>query len=1730
MSWLARLGRRLAAFVGTSAGRWSVRIALTLVAARVLIALAQPLALEFAASKLGLECDYESLDLSLLRGEAELRGLRLYDEQGKTWVELERARANLALGRTLAGDPTVSGVECEGLNVLVAVRADGAVEWLEKLPSGTTETTATPQETPRFDFTLPVRVESFSLARASLRVHDESVAPAFDTTLQFDASAARLGDPEGEFALWATAPELLDTLRVEGRLSSGERRAALDLTWRVEGLKPAPLARELAKFGLAPASERIDTRGNLRLGLAPSASDTTACEGGVALERLVLLADGVETLRLDSASLGVRRLSPTEIALASLRASGIQAEFQRNSAGNFGAAGLAWIGAPAAATPSSETASAPTTTQLPSFALDELACEDARVSFVDHALAEAQPLEFFLRRAALRSLAWPPRDLAPAPLEASFELPEVCALGTLDGDVRANEEELALNCALALEGLTLERLRPQLATLGFEPTLRNGTLQGSAGLNVRLSGGDAHVSGSIAGLRLADGEALAQLEQLALQDLHFDASRARLELGALDVRGPKVGLLREKNGQLAAFGLRQLEQRADATPTTSAPNPTTPAAFTLPSLHIGRIAVLEGELSLEDRSVAPAVELERVTVSASLEGLDTASTTPARLTGNLTAAGLIEEGSLVGTLALSESTDVAQVRLSLRAQGIALAPLAPYLEPAGLLPELGSGSATADLALTLAPDSAGVAKLDLALERVALREGERELATLEALRVKALELPAPDLRWTRVELVAPVLTLARDPSGALHALGFRWAPAQKTTEIAVESDATPTPLVLTLPPLATGPVRVQEARVTWRDDSLAQPIELALRVDASLESLAVDGVARKVGLRAVVPGVVDAAVAEGTLTLGRSPAAASLALELVADHVQPGPLAAYLPPNVVCELNDARAAAEAFVRVEQHSAGGLALAASLADVELATKDRSLVRLSRLGASAARIDPVARVFELGELRGDVAHLALERDADGTLHTLGLRIAPDAAAAPHSPTKPPPEPAHERTLPSYVGPLPTVSLGEFAFSVARLELRDASLAGTPLGSQAPPIVVTGSLRSPGAQVLLSPQADALPPLAFEARLEVPGAVESAEARLRLSPWAVEPELELDLEATGIEGSALTKFAPALAAQIDGRELTQGRFRTGLRARFGLSRRGPLGVDWAAGVRGEFTLAPTLFRENPAREPGLALGGLRAELERFDARTGDLKFKLIELSTPRLRACRDADGLHVLGLTFKLPELPAKSEITAETKPIPATASADAAGALARAPEFAVERFVVLGLDVELVDTTGPEPVRVPLTDLEFELRKFSTHALAAGGAVQFSGLLEAGQLALPPRIESDSLLSGIAAATVSALAGEAEHSGAREQRPLFGSVTLAGRIAPFPAPTGWITLDTNELELTAFRGLASAQGVEIGDGVLDLAARVRLAGEDGLALDASASFAHLSLAEPADGPIARYLALPAPLDTVLFLLEDAEGRQRVPVSISVGRDGISAASIAGAAASAAAVVIARAVASSPLRFAGTFTDMLGLTGGATPPPSADARRFAFEPGDVTAPADEDALETLRRRLAANDSLVVTLVHEFGAADLERAQRLANPDAADCRLLSARLRQRRAELARLREELASESRLAYALGRSEEAERVRERVRSFDRELGLVESALDSLHELLRPGSERRTPERSRAAALAIASERLERVRQALIARGIAPARIEVRRIRKVEAGAGSGAVTAIPRKKN
>src|SRR5262249_14982131 len=137
-------------------------------------------------------------------------------------------------------------------------------------------------------------------------------------------------------------------------------------------------------------------------------------------------------------------------------------------------------------------------------------------------------------------------------------------------------------------------------------------------------------------------------------------------------------------------------------------------------------------------------------------------------------------------------------------------------------------------------------------------------------------------------------------------------------------------------------------------------------------------------------------------------------------------------------------------------------------------------------------------------------------------------------------------------------------------------------------------------------------------------------------------------------------------------------------------------------------------------------------------------------------------------------------------------------------------------------------------------------------------------------------------------------------------------------------------------------------------------------------------------------------------------------------------------------------------------------------------------------------------------------------------------ANPAAADCLAISARMRQRKAELLRAREQVAAAARVHYSVGRADAAREATDRIRAFDRELGELEDSLDRVHDLLRPGSDRKKDQRTRGAALAIAAERLESVKAELVRRGIPASRIEIRRPR-YEATGEVGAVRLVPHRR-
>ena len=148
-----------------------------------------------------------------------------------------------------------------------------------------------------------------------------------------------------------------------------------------------------------------------------------------------------------------------------------------------------------------------------------------------------------------------------------------------------------------------------------------------------------------------------------------------------------------------------------------------------------------------------------------------------------------------------------------------------------------------------------------------------------------------------------------------------------------------------------------------------------------------------------------------------------------------------------------------------------------------------------------------------------------------------------------------------------------------------------------------------------------------------------------------------------------------------------------------------------------------------------------------------------------------------------------------------------------------------------------------------------------------------------------------------------------------------------------------------------------------------------------------------------------------------------------------------------------------------------------------------------------------------MRSDDSIVLVLAHELGAADLEHVERLANPPAEERRDLANRLRQRRAELLRRRDGVAAELRARYAMGGGLEVAALLDDLRALDRELSQCETAMDTIYGTLRPGAERRAARRTRDAALELSRLRLESARRSLLDAGVRrmPERIDLRRPR-------------------
>jgi hypothetical protein len=926
----------------------------------------------------------------------------------------------------------------------------------------------------------------------------------------------------------------------------------------------------------------------------------------------------------------------------------------------------------------------------------------------------------------------------------------------------------------------------------------------------------------------------------------------------------------------------------------------------------------------------------------------------------------------------------------------------------------------------------------------------------------------------------------------------------------------------------------------------AAAVETALVVSGTLEDVRVgeDGPPARFDVALAVEGALDSLRLAGELDLAGDER--SLRAQLTGEELRAGPLAAYLPPSIVVSLVSGRLAGRFDVVEGPAEAGGRRLGVEVSDFTLrdGEVDQPLAGLTRLRLDMPRVDAAARVFEIGELTTEGLVLDVVRTAPSTYEALGValvldtppRVLADAAGVPPSdappaaaaPTVEAPGAAEAHTAPAVAAPrtlvvglsgvasdeLPTIDVAKLSLGIDRFGFLDRTVA------DAVPLALSAHLVLPRPTRILGPEPEGLAPLELHLVGAAPPFVREATLRVVLAAFAPSVHIEAEVDVRGISGPGLASVVPSLAERIDFAGLVDGRISGKLEATLDAQRRGPAAFDLSRGVGAVLELEGLGVRASEGGEVLLGVERVFVDAPRLRPLEGDYAVRTIEVTRPILRARKTGAGLEVLGIVLR--DAPPTAEAREAPSEVPVGASADVAAAAppsaaaAEAGSFvSIGELLVSGVDLRYEDTSVAPAMVIPLTELDVELRGFSTRP---GGALTLRAFAESGEVSLPERVPGDGLVAGIVSAAAGAVTGRS-NTFRTEQRRLWETLSVSARVTPGPgAPTGHVTLDVEGFELQSLRGHAKASGVEISDGLLETHATVRLLGERGLRIESRTVFTHLFVSEPPGGPISKYLALPAPLDSVLYVLRDDKDQQVIPLSISVPPDGMSTSSIMGIVSVTLGQLIAQAIASSPLRIGSGALGLLGLLREKEAPPLGAPFIVSFQ-------ALDGALDERTQRVLADvaadvlrvEGRKLRLVHELGSGDIAAANAAMQLAPASLTDLGQVLFGTREALGAERDSLAAAVRGHLAVGRLAAAEEARLELVEVEERTAETESALDQVFGLMRTGIPLGNTRRSRAVAIVLGEARLSHVKRALVQAGLPAARIELRR---PQGGRGTG----------
>jgi hypothetical protein len=1777
--------------------RWLARIRglvvlvlLLAVLSRIVVAIAFPIVLHRVAGDYNLDCSYDRLELSMLSGDAGLWNLTFTPKgTAEPIFQSEYVRGDISVLNLLRGRLAVWRVEADGVNILVDRNPDGTIPILKLL--GTTSTAAGPsttatasgQPTP-IDLAPPLRIDALRFTHIRARIHDQSVTPPLDATFTLNLRLSNLGwnNTPVHFGVDLDADPILDAMHVEGEGNADAKSLDAKLSvFKVDGLRLHPLEPYLRLLGVIPTANEISLKAGGTLHLEQSAANPAKLAGALKMNDLSAIADGEEAAGLDHFTLDADSVDPRTINLADLTIDSARVSARRSADGRIRFGGVEYVGAP----PSTQTAatSAPSSFAMPAISLGKFDLQHLSAGFHDDAVFPPAAIGIDVNNLSVKNIVFDPEHPeAAAQLSGEVRSPGLFEKATFQGTAKPFANKKTLDLSVRADGIAPTSLKPYLDALGIESRLRNASFACDVSADVSLLPDSIAADASIKGIKLSDSGDLIAMHEISLTGATYQLSPPMVRLKDIELAGPVFSIDHESGGALAAIGFATKRRPAGATlgamPTAQEQGSSPPTAAVIPSLQIDHLAWKGIDIRYADQSLDPpaatalsdaGVELDNILLD--LSGAPTSDTmSPGTIKAWAKIPKLIDSFYMDGKV--TPSPNAANCDLKAIGYGFTGAIVAPYLKSIGIEPTLQNGSFGAMV-------KAGFSKNGVALDakQIHLSDGDRELAGVDAVKIGDTAFSGGELTSAGIDIDHPRIDVTREADGDFALVGVRFSPgifvsAPKAGNLtAPPVHATTAPTTAPAPALpfdaALDHLSVKDATLNWADFAQAPNVRTSAIANLELKLIKLGKAAGPAQLHADarIDGSLDSASVDGTVTPSLD--APDMQLQVKAQGLRAGGLAAYLPAGISIPLKSAQFQTSIQAGATRNPKGGMGarFIVSGLDYRDQGQPQPLLKVDSFRAIASRIDPEARIYAIDEISSAGVETQAARSVSGAITAMGLALSSAPAAPPAATTKPvqaasapPPEPA---AGPSSVAALvaqarqaaPSITVAKLDLNLKRLALIDR------MRPNAAPLVVSDlQFRNMAPIDWGGKDAQAHPPTPFRMDCTVDPLIGAVTLLAQVAPLAAMPTASFDLTAADITGDGVTALVPEIKQYVDGSSLQSGLFHAHADTQFRVNRKGAWEVDLSRGFSTDLDIKDIAFRGAPGGPVLLGLDDIHSDAIHITPTTGDVHIKTLEITNPTGRIIRQADGIHIAGLVIKLPKTTA--EIAAEKAPVsttqpttqslaeattepstqafadattePATqeaapahvAVASAASTPQARPkkptsEIRVDQLLISGIDFDAEDQTMTPPLIIPLNSLDVEVRDFTTMAPYQDRPVRFNALVNAGKVPIPSKAE-----------------GTGATNSAGEKRELFAQASANGQLSLYPVPHGWVKTSVSGLELAALKGAAHEAGVNLTGGVFDSTADARLPGDGKIHTSSRFVFTDLSLSEPPQGPIYRLLHLPAPLDVVIGALQDQEGSITVPIDVPVPVqvNKVSTGDLIGPAIGAFGSIVVTAIASAPLKAVGGVGDLFGLGGNKKHAPEPPIP-LPFEPGyTALSPADQAQIAALCVRMKKDKSLNLVVRHDLGGGDITVANERANPSAQDARYLADQLRQQQLNVLQERSALAGTARAELAWGSPQTASATIAQLRTLDQQVAQNDDALDRLYGMLRPGADRQAARRTRGACLEYGRERLDAVKQALIAAGLTDMdRVHIASPQFSEVPGDEGGnvvVTLVPKKKD